>query len=40
MMKLFFDEYETKKKGSGVLTEKRRNDLRVAGYTSENFLLY
>ena len=35
MMKLFFDEQ--KKKGSGVLTEKRRNDLRVAGYTSENF---
>ena len=41
MMKLFFDEHETKKKkGSGVLKEKRRNDLRVAGYTSENFLLY
>ena len=39
MMKLFFDEHETKKKGSGVLTEKRRNDLRVAGYTSENFFI-
>ena len=24
MMKLFFDEHETKKKGSGVLTEKRK----------------
>ena len=39
MMKLFFDDHETKKKGSGVLTEKRRNDLRVASYTSENFFI-
>ena len=39
MMKLFFDEHETKKNDSWVLREKRRNDLRVAGYTSENFLV-
>ena len=37
---IFSTSMRQKKKGSGVLTEKRRNDLRVAGYTSENFLLY
>ena len=44
MMKLFFDEHETKKKGfrgpDRKTQKKKKKNLRVAGYTSENFLLY